>query len=102
MVHEADLVAQPMREVLAPSCGVNDAACGVVYRGKRDAWSHECLGCLVGRAHGLIHAPLMLGGPGGEERARHEWNGRSNSSSGLGFASGRRLCLHQLDIPKLR
>ena len=62
---------QPVREVLAPARVLDDRPCGMVYLGKRDARTHELLCGLVGCAHGLVHAALVLGGLGGEERARH-------------------------------
>ena len=71
VVLEANLVPQPVREVLPPAGILNDRACGAVYLGKRDTRSHDGLGRLVCATNALVDGPLVLAGGAVEERARH-------------------------------
>ena len=71
VVLEANLVPQPVREVLPPAGALYHGACGAVYLGKRDARSYDGLGRLVCPTNALVDGPLVLGGRAVEERARH-------------------------------
>ncbi len=71
VVHQANLVPQAVVEGRAPTRVLDDAAGGKVNLGKLDAGRHDLLGFLVGAANGLVNGPLVVGGLGGKEGARH-------------------------------